>query len=56
MSAGLMEITSPFIHNRWFMDKLGYKGTPGFIINGSALVSTLCSVGAAVILMCTQGL
>jgi len=39
MSAGLMEITSPFIHNRWFMDKLGYKGTPGFIINGLVIVA-----------------
>ena len=34
MSAGMTELTTPFVNNRWFMDQMGMKSSPVFVVNG----------------------
>ena len=35
MSAGMTELTTPFVNNRWFMDKMDMKSSTVYMINGA---------------------
>ena len=35
MSAGMTELTTPFVNNRWFMDKMGMKSSTVYVVNGN---------------------
>jgi len=35
MSAGMTELTTPFVNNRWFMDQMGMKSSSVFAVNGA---------------------
>mmetsp|Transcript_14925 Transcript_14925/g.32345 ORF Transcript_14925/g.32345 Transcript_14925/m.32345 type:complete len:269 (+) Transcript_14925:270-1076(+) len=40
MFSMLMELTTPFINARWFLDKMGLKQSPLFVANGLVLILT----------------
>jgi len=38
LAAGMTELTTPFVNNRWFMDKFGMKSSPLFVANGMIML------------------